>query len=138
MDFENQSSTADQAPLAKSVARSTHTPGPWSVPHFATAKDESDCDCTYVLAEGYFGAVCSVHIDNGKAICDGGNDAPPVEEAKANARLIAAAPDLLAALQAMLERYTALVNSGDAGNWDPEIEDAVVDARAAIKKARNQ
>ena len=77
----------------------SHTPGPWSVPHFATAKDENDCECTYVLSEGYMGAVCSVHIDNGKSFVAGGNDCPPAEEAKANARLIAAAPDLLNALE---------------------------------------
>ena len=39
---------------------------------------------------------------------------------------------LLAALKDMTERYASLVNSGDAGNWDPEDEDEVRQARFAI------
>lgn len=37
------------------------------------------------------------------------------------------------ALQALLTRYTNLINSGDAGFWDPETEQVVIDARAALK-----
>lgn len=36
------------------------------------------------------------------------------------------------ALKALLERYTNLINSGDAGHWDPEREQVVIDARAAL------
>ena len=36
------------------------------------------------------------------------------------------------ALQALLDRYTSLVNCGDCGNWDPEKEPCVVAARAAL------
>lgn len=54
---------------------------------------------------------------------------------RANARLIAAAPDLLVALSGLLERYVGLVESGDAGFWDAEKEDCVIKARAAIAKA---
>lgn len=39
---------------------------------------------------------------------------------------------LLAAASVMLERYLDLANSGDAGFWDPESEDAVKQTRAAI------
>lgn len=53
----------------------------------------------------------------------------------ANARLIAAAPCLLEALTRLLDRYTGLVNCGDCGFWDPETEDEVIAARAAISKA---
>jgi hypothetical protein len=52
-----------------------------------------------------------------------------------NARLIAAAPDLLAALRTFTERYVVMINSGDCGNWDPETETEVIAARAAIAKA---
>jgi hypothetical protein len=38
------------------------------------------------------------------------------------------------ALIALLDRYTGLVNSGDAGNWNPEDEPEVIAARAAIAK----
>lgn len=37
------------------------------------------------------------------------------------------------ALEAMLNRYVGLVNCGDCGNWDPETEEEVIDARAALK-----
>ena len=60
------------------------------------------------------------------------------EDFQANAALIAAAPCLLSALEGILDRYTGLVNSGDAGNWDPEDEDVVKQARAAIKKSRGE
>ncbi len=36
------------------------------------------------------------------------------------------------ALSAILDRYTGLVNSGDAGNWDSETEPEVIAARAAL------
>lgn len=76
---------------------SGHTPGPWYPGHFVD--DDHSCNCTGIVSEhGPMGGIASVHIDNGKAIGDGGNDAPPLEEAKANARLIAAAPEMLEAL----------------------------------------
>jgi hypothetical protein len=31
-----------------------------------------------------------------------------------------------AALLGLLNHYVALINSGDAGNWDPETEDVVI------------
>ncbi len=50
-------------------------------------------------------------------------------------RLIAAAPDLLEALQRFVSEYVELVESGDAGFWDAEKEEKVIKARAAIAKA---
>jgi hypothetical protein len=41
---------------------------------------------------------------------------------------------LRAALDGLLERYTGLVNSGDAGFWDPEGEPEVVAAREALAR----
>ena len=40
------------------------------------------------------GGIATVEVDNGKSIIDGGNDAPPLEEAKANQRLISTAPTI--------------------------------------------
>lgn len=51
-----------------------------------------------------------------------------------NARLLAAAPDLVKALEVLLDRYVELVMSGDCGSWDVETEDAVILARAALTR----
>lgn len=44
-------------------------------------------------------------------------------------------PDCRKALEALLDRYTELVNSGDCGNWNPEEEQVVIDARSALVRA---
>lgn len=49
--------------------------------------------------------------------------------------LIAAAPELLEALQCLFEHYKALADSGDAGNWRLEDEPAGKKALHAIAKA---
>lgn len=46
--------------------------------------------------------------------------------------------DMLAALKAMTERYVDLAASGDCGHWDPEEEEVVIRARAAIAEARGE
>lgn len=47
----------------------------------------------------------------------------------------AAGPELAEALKALLKHYVSLVNSGDAGHWDPETEEVVMQARAALSHA---
>jgi hypothetical protein len=37
------------------------------------------------------------------------------------------------ALENLLKKHTALVDSGDCGIWDPETEQEVKDARLALK-----
>jgi hypothetical protein len=56
-------------------------------------------------------------------------DEHPGELAIAEATIRAAGEPLAAALRAMLEHYTSLVN---CGNWDPETEAEVIAARAAL------
>jgi hypothetical protein len=56
----------------------------------------------------------------------------------ANAHLIAAAPDLYAALDAITARYVSIAVSGDCGFWNPENEPEVVAARAALSRARGE
>ena len=53
----------------------------------------------------------------------------PREQAKANAHLIAAAPDLLEALRVLEDAYTSDVN------WNNRNENIIAKARAAISKA---
>lgn len=60
------------------------------------------------------------------------------EEIEANIDLIAAAPDLYAALETFLSEYVALVESGDAGFWDGEKEPKVIAARSALRRARGE
>lgn len=49
-----------------------------------------------------------------------------------HAEIAARAPALAEALDKLLDRYTSLVNCGDCGVWDPEKEDEVIAARAAL------
>jgi hypothetical protein len=104
-----------------------HTPGPWYPGHLGSA---STCQCTSVVADGYFGSICQVSTNNGKAVGDGGNDAPPRDEAIANMHLIAAAPDLLGALKDFVSGYPEDVH------YD---KDSLVGrGRAAINKAEGR
>lgn len=110
-----------------------HTPGPWMVPHFAN--DDVGCGCASVLAEQYMGAVAEVFIKVDLPLGEGGNDCPPLEEAKANARLIAAAPELLAALVALDE---AFCSNNDTRQERHQSRLALIAARAAIAKATGE
>ena len=47
---------------------------------------------------------------------------------------VSAAIELSSACKAHLESYIKLVNSGDCGNWDPELEPQVIALRAALSK----
>ena len=108
------------------VMETKHTPGPWHVGHLGS---ESSCQCRSVVDEGYAGGICTVHVDNGKLVGEGGNDAPSRDEAVANMHLIAAAPDLLEALRQML------VNSESDGK---EYRDCHKKALSAISKAEGR
>ena len=83
--------------------RATFTPGPW---HYTLADETS--------SGGVYG--------NEKCVCDiipkelqVAYDCEEVEIANANARLIAAAPDLLAQCKLFEKVLTHLINSGDSG-----------------------
>lgn len=102
--------------------KSTHTPGPW-VADWTTSYNGQE-------RQGWFvrdGKNVEFHIE-----------LPNGTSAEANARLIAAAPDLLDALHGMLKRYTELVNCGDCGHWNPEEEQPVINGRNAIAKATSE
>lgn len=90
-----------------------HTPGPWHVGETAT---------TIVFASDHY-AVCDAKVFHHVR-----DDSEPA----ANARLIAAAPDLLAALRLFLadERFQVTV-----GGNPNAVEQMLAQARAAIAKA---
>lgn len=108
------------------------TKGEWSVPHFAM--NDVRCNCAYVLSEGHMGSIATVDIDNGLEIGKGGNDSPALEEAIANAHLIAAAPELYAEL-AHLVRFFEPIE--ETGLNVPGLA-TLNGARAALAKARGE
>ena len=109
-----------------------HTPGPWSLPHLADPKVK--CNCGYVLSDMYMGSIATVNVDNSNLAQDGGNDSPPLEEAIANARLIAAAPDMYAAMKCV-SGSTCATNDCSGGSAITISEAALNRLNAAIANA---
>lgn len=66
------------------------------------------------------------------------SQSPGPKLALANAELRGIASELHEALSALLKHYVTLIQSGDCGFWDPEKEDQVRAARAALAKARGE
>lgn len=102
-----------------------HTPGPWSYRNGYSTNGELHVrgeDCRTIGFAPLAKVLGDVRLVD-------------EETRAANARLIASAPELLAALQSFVVEYVAMVNSGDCGFWNPEDEDKVKAARAAIAKA---
>jgi hypothetical protein len=97
------------------------TPGPWKVFRASNGKLLGIGDAEAVGVTDAFGGLWRT----GK-------------EMEANADLIAASPDLYAALETFVTDYVDLVESGDAGFWDAETEPKVIAARAALAKARGE
>ena len=62
------------------------------MPHFA--EPEVNCHCGYVLCDHMMGAVATVHCSGEGDDWQSHGDNPKFEEACANARLIALAPEL--------------------------------------------
>lgn len=94
-----------------------HTPGPWSV-----QRESDGAPYVYIRSSAALGQIATVY-----------------ERPSANAPLIAAAPDLLAALVAVLERaereYQELTD-GEHGTFEAYPEAKA--ARAAISKAEGK
>lgn len=103
-----------------SKEKQKHTPGPWVQQPSAGKFGESEFVVRHETADGLASHVASM---SPMWICDehGGS-------VEANARLIAAAPELYSALQLMLEKFQDGVRHGEAG-WD-----AIEAARSAIYK----
>ncbi|ONM82090.1 hypothetical protein [Pseudomonas aeruginosa] len=101
---------------------SKHTPGPWGIERLHGEVNVISCNerdgaakdmgIVYVLARDVGGMIHGEQFDDRS-------------EVEANARLIAAAPELLEALQVCIEQITALCSADDVPDQ----------ARAAIAKA---
>lgn len=98
-----------------------HTPGPWTTDKIMMPKNRRWCQ-THVLSGRK--CVAIVHASEGTDVSDA-----DVETIKANAALIAASPDLLAACQWMLRALKPFVEA------EGEEDDVCESARAAIAKA---
>lgn len=98
-----------------------HTPGPWVYPRLGTQ----------VLTGDSWSTICVLHSGHGDKFQDHRfaewKDGRGAEEAGANARLIAAAPELLDALKGMLKLWRDI--GGDESNY------FLSQTKAAISKA---
>lgn len=100
----------------KTMSETKHTPGPWSL------NEEGD-----------------PQAPSGELICmmtDGVNG-----EGEANARLIVAAPDLLAAFKAIVARHDGIFDAAELAAFGPlttKAEDIVRIAQTAIAKAEGR
>lgn len=102
----------------------THTPGPWT--RYVSTLDAGKIPLPIQLTTPAR-SICTLYADTGKA-----NE---WETAEANARLIAAAPDLLAALKAA--EYSLAWHIEERGNGVAMDAKHLADIRAAIAKATN-
>lgn len=107
-----------------------HTPGPWTY-QFNVNFDLHP----RVMAKREDGEMVCIASTIGTKTT---RDKLSLEEKSTNAHLIAAAPDLLAALEALFASYKRLADSGDAGNWSLEDYDEGKQALAAIAKAKGE
>jgi len=104
-----------------------HTKGPWQV-----LPPEEGVD--YLRVRGtHFGLrykIANVHDEQPSCLPDG--------EAQANATLIAAAPELLEALEEAYETLTGILEDTDGEDGERTANPLLVQARAAIAKARGE
>lgn len=108
------------------MAEPAHTPGPWDYQEVKTS-----CGRAFRIGAGEM-------LTSGVGGCIIYDDYPAFprsNEREANARLIAAAPELLKALKALFRSYKELADSGDAGFWALEDTPDGKQALAALAKA---
>lgn len=117
-----------------------HSPGPWYPGHLGD--DTIDCECAYVLSEGYTGRIATINVDNGLgSLIDGWNDCPSREEAVANMHLIAASPDLLDSIDMVYDLIDPLTGFYEDRDGEAFWETMAVirtNLRWVRKKARNE
>lgn len=104
--------------------KTPHTPGPWK-----WAVESVDPEWAIVTTKG--GRVIA-NVNSEGGVTDAGK--PAMMPRDSNARLIAAAPDLLAALQALHE-YARAASAGYRNALTPAEDELYTQAHAAITKA---
>jgi hypothetical protein len=112
------------------MADATHTQGPWKVKFQASKWDTRDYTDKYWHDQWLIKGPNNKHSPVAVVRVEGFGSGPSKAVRKANATLIAAAPDLLAALEVLvwqLDRTDGLVE---------ELESMVAEAKAAIAKAK--
>jgi hypothetical protein len=110
-----------------------HTPGPWAVEPYSHGAGDVRVSGPRYLPRPRFGSVAMA-----LANLAGPMNADCIAEMHANARLIAAAPDLLAAAERVTAAFRALgttTNVSDQMQAHQECEAAMVALDAAIKQA---
>ena len=107
------------------MSNKRHTPGPWYI-----GKDFSD-QGRHIYAEQM---VCDDDGESWHPLIAATDDDERLVDWQANAVLIAAAPDLLEALNNCLDWMESMRASGDSGNWDWK-DDEYTKGVAAINKA---
>lgn len=109
-----------------------HTPGPWNCERFEDGQNKY-CQLANVVAPN-FGTICELRYSDSTYLGDTKADERKATQL-ANASLIAAAPDMLTALEALVEQAEdAQSHIGGRGLASLWIE--MEKARAAIAKAK--
>ena len=106
---------------------SAHTPGPWKA-------SRRYADTIVIEGDGGYRHIVGVGADE---ITESGGEEMSAEQ-EANARLIAAAPELLAALERLTDVTQWLDVSFASEDEEAEAEEALGVAQAAIAKARGK
>lgn len=96
---------------------SKHTPGPWEV-----AENDDEFECVDIFDMGLMAIIDDLGdpVAHVESWVDDGDDKH--EEAMANARLIAAAPDLLSACEMMLDQLKCDYLEPDGERWSYALE----------------
>lgn len=102
------------------------TPGPWVV------GSEGNGSCDYIYCDDVMGsAIATVRMEY---------TIIPYEQKVANAKLIAAAPDMYAALEELLDSESVSIFSSamESDSWKLDLKEWEVRARSALAKARGE